>query len=113
MGTFDSSAFKDAPKPDDPSKQDIYFNGPGVDLDRKLDVDVPDRDRPRHRRSQHPWCAGGTAARGSEQRRGRRLSDQPAWLVRDSADNAGLQQLNIYPSSDPAEVVVAKCGHGG
>lgn len=29
MGTFDSSAFKDAPKPNDPSKQDILFNGPG------------------------------------------------------------------------------------
>lgn len=29
MGTNNSSAFKDAPKPSDPSKNDIYFNGPG------------------------------------------------------------------------------------
>jgi hypothetical protein len=29
MGTNNSSAFHDQPKPTDPSKRDILFNGPG------------------------------------------------------------------------------------
>ncbi len=29
MGTMDSSAFKSEPKPNDPSKTDTFFNGPG------------------------------------------------------------------------------------